>query len=64
MKGDKTLATKEKMIKIIQDQPEDSSCDESLRKLAFSRMIERCLKDSRASNIFLNEKMEHIVKAL
>jgi hypothetical protein len=64
LKGDKILAAKEKMIKIIQDQAEDSSCDESLRKLAFSRMIERSLKDSRAGNIFSNEEMKHRIQTL
>jgi len=56
------LATKEKMTQIIQDQPDDSTYDEILRELAFARMIDRGLKDSRASNIFSNEEMEHRIQ--
>ena len=37
---------KEKMIKLIEDQPEDSSSEEVLRELAFNQMIERGLSDS------------------
>jgi hypothetical protein len=40
---------KEQMIKIIQVQPDDSSYDEILRKLAFARMIECSLGDSQAN---------------
>lgn len=38
---------KEKMLEIIQSQPEDSTYEEILRELAFQRMIEHGLKDSR-----------------
>ena len=55
-------ATKEKMTQIIQDQPDDSTYDETLRELAFARMIDRGLKDSRANNIFSNEEMEHRIQ--
>ena len=56
------LAAKTKMTQIIQDQPEDSTYDEILRELAFARMIDRGLKDSRANNIFSNEEMEHRIQ--
>ena len=42
-------SVKEKMTKIIKDQPDDSSYDEILRELAFARMIERGVEDSRES---------------
>jgi len=35
------------MTKIIQEQPEDASYEEILRELAFERMVERGLEDSR-----------------
>jgi len=38
---------KERVSEIVQAQPDDSSFDEILRELAFSRMVERGLKDSR-----------------
>ena len=50
------------MTQIIQDQPEDSTHDEILQELAFARMINRGLKDSRANKIFSNEEMEHRIQ--
>ncbi len=48
---------KEKMTEIIQNQPDDSSYDEILRELAFARMVERGLEDSRAGRTISNEEM-------
>jgi predicted transcriptional regulator len=52
-------SAKEQMTKIVQDQPEDSSYDEILRELAFARMIERGLEDSRAGRTISDEEMRH-----
>lgn len=49
---------KEQMTKIIQEQPDDSSYDKILRELAFSRMIERGLKDSEEGRTIGNDDME------
>ncbi len=53
---------KEQMVKIIQDQPEDSSYDELLRELAFARMVERGLADSDARRTISHEEMGHRIK--
>lgn len=53
---------KEKMTKIIQKQPDDSSFDEILKELAFERMIERGLKDSREGKTISNDEMERRIK--
>ena len=53
---------KEMMTKIIEEQPDDSSYDEILRELAFSRMIERGLEDSRENRVISNDEMEHRIK--
>ncbi len=50
---------KEKVSEIVQAQPDDNSFDEILRDLAFSRMIERGLDDSRQGRTMPNEEMEH-----
>jgi len=50
---------KERMSEIIQEQPEDSTYEEILRELAFSRMVERGLENSRTGQIISNQKMEH-----
>lgn len=49
---------KEKMIEVIQEQPEDSSYEEILRELAFEKMIERGLKDSKEGRNISNEEMK------
>jgi len=53
---------KEMMTKIIEEQPDDSSYDEILRELAFSRMIERGLEDSMENRVISNDEMEHRIK--
>lgn len=53
---------KEQMVKIIQEQPEDSSYDEILRELAFARMIERGLADSDARRTISHEEMGRRIK--
>lgn len=50
-------AVKEHMVSIITAQPEDSSYEEILKELAFSRMIERGLQDSEAGQTISNEEM-------
>jgi len=48
---------KEKMTEIIHNQPDDSSYDEILKELAFARMVERGLDDSRSGRTISNEEM-------
>jgi predicted transcriptional regulator len=48
---------KEKIKKIIESQPDDASYDEILRELAFARMVERGLADSRAGRLVSNEEV-------
>lgn len=53
---------KEKMSEVIRSQPEDATYEEIMRELAFERMIERGLADSRAGRIITNEDMEHRIR--
>ncbi|MCF6149935.1 MAG: hypothetical protein E3K37_14880 [Candidatus Kuenenia sp.] len=53
---------KELIKKIVQEQPDDSSFDEILRELAFVRMVERGLEDSKAGRVISNENMKHRIK--
>ncbi len=46
------------MTEVIQSQPEDATYEEIMRELAFERMVERGLEDSRAGRIVSNEEME------
>jgi predicted transcriptional regulator len=55
-------SVKHRMVKIIQDQPEDSSYDEILRELAFARMVERGLSDSDAGRTISNKDLKRRIK--
>ena len=61
-RGGNMHSVKEQMTKIIQEQPDDYSYDEILRELAFSRMIERGLEDSRANRTISNDEMKQRIK--
>ena len=56
------LTAKEEMTKIIQEQPDDCSYDEILRELAFARMIERGLEDSKAKRTISNDEMKRRIQ--
>lgn len=48
---------KEQLIRLIRDQPEDSSLEEIVRELAFAVMVERGLADSDAGRTISHEEM-------
>ncbi len=50
-------AAKEQLIRLILDQPDDSSMDEIAREVAFTAMAERGLADSDAGRTISNEEM-------
>ncbi len=50
-------SAKQKMTEVIQSQPEDATCKEIMRELAFERMVARGLDDSRAGRVISNEEM-------
>jgi predicted transcriptional regulator len=49
---------KDIMIKVIQEQPEDSDFDEILRELAFVKMVNRGLADSDAGRVTPHGEIE------
>lgn len=55
-------SVKHKMLKIIEDQPEDSSYDEILRELVFARSVERGLSDSDVGRTIGNNEMKHRIQ--
>lgn len=56
------VSAKDQIVKIIEEQPDDSSYDEILRELAFSRMVELGLEDSRTGRKISNQEMAHRVR--
>jgi predicted transcriptional regulator len=56
-------AVKEKIREIVDSQPDDASYEEIVRELAFERMVERGLTDSRQGRVISNEEMGHRIRA-
>ncbi len=56
------LSVKEKVTNIIQGLPADSSYDEILKELAFHRMVEKGLEDSRKGKTISNDEMKRRIK--
>ena len=54
-------SAKEQMIRLIREQPDDSSYDELLRELAFARMVDRGLADSDAGRTTSHEEMKRTI---
>lgn len=59
-----TTTAKEQMAEVINNQPLDASYDEIMRELAFQRMINRGLEDSRQHRIISNEDMLQRITAM
>lgn len=53
-----TIIAKQDAEKIIQSLPDDSSYDEILKELAFAKMIEQGLDDSKNDRVISNEEMK------
>jgi hypothetical protein len=48
--------------KIINSLPTDTSYDEIIKELAFDRMIQKGLEDSKNGKTISNKEMEHRIK--
>ena len=53
-----TIIAKQNTQKVIQSLPDDSSYDDILRELAFAKMIEQGLDDSKNDRVISNEEMK------
>ena len=56
-------APKTQIKKILDRLPEDSSYDEILKELAFFKIVERGLKDSKNGKIITNEEMKKRIQS-
>lgn len=54
---------KEKITEVVKAQPADATYEEIMRELAFERMIERGLYDTRSGRIISNEEMAHRIRS-
>jgi predicted transcriptional regulator len=57
------ILPKQRMIDIIQNQPDDSSYDEILRELAFARMIDLGLADVKAGRTISSEEVKRRIES-
>ncbi|MDC7231717.1 MAG: hypothetical protein PQJ58_00670 [Spirochaetales bacterium] len=55
-------AIKEQMIKIISEQPEDSSFKEILQELSFTAMVNKGLKDSLRNKAISTSQLKEEMK--
>ena len=55
---------REEITQIVQSLPEDSTYDEILRELAFARMVDRGLQDSRDGKVISNGELGKRIKIL
>ena len=54
---------KAQLIRLIEDQPDDSSLDEVLREVAFAAMVERGVADSDAGRTISNDEMARRIES-
>ena len=54
---------KEQLIRLIEEQPDDSSAEEILREIAFAAMVERGIDDSDAGRTISNDEMERRIES-
>lgn len=57
------ISPKKQMTKIIREQPEDSSYEEILKELAFARMVDRGLADSKGKRTVSNAEVRRKIKS-
>jgi len=54
---------KEQLIRLIQEQPDDSSYEEIVRELALATMVERGMADADAGRVISNEEMARRIES-
>ncbi len=56
-------SAKEKLTRLIEKQPDDSSYDELVRELAFALMVERGLRDSEEGRTIPGDEMGRRIRS-
>ena len=56
-------APKQLVKKIVVSLPEDTSYDEILKELAFNKMIQKGLKDSKEGKVISNKEMKKRIQS-
>ena len=59
-----TAATpKDQLRRVIDEQPDDSSCEEIIKELAFAAMVARGLADAQAGRTISHEDMRRTLES-
>jgi predicted transcriptional regulator len=53
---------REKIAEIVLAQPEDATYEEIVRELAFERMVERGMNDTRSGRVISDEEMSRRIR--
>jgi predicted transcriptional regulator len=53
---------KEKIAEVVMAQPEDATYEEIVRELAFERMVERGMNDTRSGRVISDEEMSRRIR--
>ena len=53
---------KQDLLRLLQEQPDDSSREALVRELAFSLMVERGLADSEARRVISDDDVAHRIR--
>jgi predicted transcriptional regulator len=54
---------REKIAEVVLAQPEDATYEEIVRELAFERMVERGMNDSRAGRVISDDEMSQRMRS-
>ncbi len=55
-------SAKARMVELILEQPDDATYDEIMRELAFQRMVDKGLEDTRSGRTISNKEMAHRIR--
>ncbi len=59
-----TAATpKDQLRRVVDEQPDDSSCEEIIKELAFAAMVARVLADAQARRTISHEDMRRTLES-
>ena len=58
-----SVTTKDRVLTLLKELPDDSSYEEILREIAFERMVERGLADANAGRVTDHEKVGELIRA-
>ncbi len=56
------MTSKQAILQLIEQQPDDASYEQIMRELAFAHMVDRGLADAREGRVVSNEQMGNRIR--